>query len=63
MNSPSRGYTTVSAIVFTLVSLAQAWRAASGFPVEINHYLLPAPASWAIAVLAGVLALWGWRSR
>ena len=63
MTVPSRGYPTISATVFTLVALAQAWRAASGFPVEINHYLLPAPASWAIAFLAGVLALWGWRSR
>ena len=63
MNAPSRGYTTVSAIVFTLVALVQVWRAATGFPVEINHYLLPAAASWGIAALAGVLAVWGWRTR
>ena len=63
MNASSRGYTTVSAIVFTLVALVQVWRAATGFPVETNHHLLPATASWGIAALAGVLAVWGWRTR
>ena len=63
MNAFGRGYTTVSATVFTLVALVQGWRAATGFPVEINHYLLPATASWGIAAIAAVLAAWGWRSR
>jgi len=63
MNAPSRGYTTVSAAVFTVVALLQAWRAVTGWPVEINHYLLPTVASWGIAAVAIVLAIWGWRSR
>ena len=63
MNVPRRGYTTVSATVFTLVALAQVWRAATGFPVEMNHHLLPAAASWGIAAIAGALAAWGWLSR
>lgn len=63
MNALSRSYTTVSAAVFTLVALIQAWRAVTGWPVEINHYVLPAAASWGIAAIAAVLAMWGWRSR
>lgn len=63
MNAQSRGYTTVSAAVFTVVALVQAWRAVTAWPVEINHYLLPVAASWGITAIASVLAIWGWRSR
>lgn len=63
MPSGTRGFVTASAVVFTLVTVVQSWRALSGWPVEINHYSMPLAASWAVAAFTGLLALWGWRSR
>ncbi len=63
MTTSNRGYTTASAVVFTLATVIQLWRALSGWPVEINHYSVPVAASWGVATLTGLLALWGWRSR
>lgn len=63
MNASTRGYMTVSAVVFTLVAVFQLWRAMSAWPVEINHYAVPLAASWGTALGAGLLAAWGWRSR
>ncbi len=63
MTTSTRGYATASAVVFTLVAALQLWRAISGWSVEINHYAVPVAISWGIAALAGLLAIWGWRSR
>jgi hypothetical protein len=60
---PSRGYITVSAIVFTVVALLQAYRALAGLPVVIADIQVPAAASWVAALGAGALAFWGWRTR
>ena len=56
-------YSKVSAFVFSLVALAQLARVATGIPVEINHWPVAMAASVAVALLTGVLAAWGWRSR
>ena len=58
-----RGYVTASALVFTVVALLQAWRAAVGAPVEIAGTAVPVLFSWIAAVVAGGLAVWGWRTR
>jgi len=58
-----RGYVTASALVFTIVALLQAWRAAVGAPVEIAGMAIPVMFSWVAAVVAGGLAIWGWRTR
>lgn len=63
MSALNRGYTMVSAAVFTLVAVVQAWRAVAGFPIEIDHHLLPGAASWGVAAVAAGMAVWGWRSR
>jgi hypothetical protein len=57
------GYATASAILFALLAIVQALRAATGIPVEIDGRLVPYAASWAIAVFATLMAAWGWRSR
>ena len=57
------GYSKVSACVFSLVALAQLVRVAMGVPLEINHWPVPMAASIGVAVFAGALAAWGWRSR
>lgn len=56
-------YSKVSAFVFSLVAVAQLARVATGVPVEINHWPVPIAVSVGVAVLTGVLAAWGWRSR
>ena len=63
MNASTRNYTRISALVFTIVALLQAWRAASGWPVQIGDFAVPVSFSWIACVVAGALAAWGWRSR
>jgi len=56
-------YSKVSAFVFSLVALAQLVRVAMGVPMEINHWPVPIAVSAVVALFAGALAAWGWRSR
>ena len=63
MNASTRNYTRISALVFTVIAVLQGWRAASGFPILIDGWMLPVAASWAACIAAGALAIWGWRSR
>ena len=63
MNASTRNYTRISALVFTIVALLQAWRAVSGFAVVIDGRTLPVMASWIAFVVASALAIWGWRAR
>ena len=63
MNGSHRTYATASATIFALVALFQAFRAAAALPVQIDGYAIPVAASWVIALFAGGLAAWGWRSR
>ena len=63
MTTSHRGYVTASALVFTVVALAQAWRAVVSAPVEIGGQAIPVAFSWIAFVVAGSLAAWGWRTR
>jgi len=63
MTRTHAGYATASAIVFTLVALFQVYRAVAALPVQIGGTSVPVAASWGIAAFAGLMALWGWRSR
>ena len=63
MNASTRNYTRISALVFTFVAVLQGWRAASGFPIVIDGWTLPTAGSWIACIVAGALAIWGWRSR
>ena len=61
--SARSSYATTSAVVFALVALFQLYRATMGLVVEIDHRMVPVAISWAIALFAGAMAFWGWRSR
>ena len=63
MSTTARPYVTVSATVFTIVALLQAWRAVAGLPLDIGGASIPVAASWVAALVVGALAVWGWRSR
>jgi uncharacterized integral membrane protein len=56
---PAKSYAGVAAIIFLLVAIAQAVRAAMGFSVVIAGFSLPIYLSIVIAVVMGVLALVG----
>ncbi|UHQ18293.1 hypothetical protein LVB87_08635 [Lysobacter sp. KIS68-7] len=61
--APSRGYITVSATIFSVIALLQAYRAFAGLPVAIGQLQVPTAASWVAALVLGALAVWGWRTR
>ena len=56
-------YATVSGLVFTVIAVLQAARAAKGMPVQIGANAIPVWISWVAAVVAGALALWAFRTR
>jgi hypothetical protein len=63
MTTSNRTYITVSATVFTIVALAQAYRAFAGIELDIAGNPIPVAASWVAALVVGALAAWGWRTR
>jgi hypothetical protein len=56
-----RLYDVASAVVFTLVCILQVLRALNQWPVQIGDWQIPVWASWLAALLAGLLATWGFR--
>lgn len=63
MNAPGRGFHRFCVALFAALALLQGTRAALGWVVVINGYVLPVAASAVIALLAAALAWWGWRTR
>lgn len=63
MNASTRAYTRISALVFTVVAVLQGWRAAAGLALAIDGWTVPVAVSWAACIVAGALAIWGWRAR
>ena len=61
--SGSRAYCRVSALIFSVVALLQAYRASLGLPLDVGQFEIPVAASWFAAVVAGAMAVWGWRQR
>jgi hypothetical protein len=56
------GYRTVSGVIFAVIALLQALRAAMQVPVQIGATAIPVGISWVAFVVAGSLALWAFRS-
>ena len=57
----ARTYCTVSAVVFAIVAIAHLVRAVQGTPVIVGSWPAPMAISWLAVVVAGGLALWGFR--
>jgi len=57
----ARTYCTVSAVVFAVVAIAHLVRAVQGMPVVVGSWQAPTAISWLAVVVAGGLALWGFR--
>ena len=56
------GYRTVSGMVFGLIAIGQAIRAALQVPVQIGTTSIPIWPSWVAVVVAGGLCMWAFRS-
>jgi hypothetical protein len=56
-------YPKISAVVFALVAVAHAARAALSVPLQVGTTAVPVWASWLGAVGAAALSWWGLRSR
>jgi hypothetical protein len=57
-----RRYELVSGVIFALVALAQLTRAVLGWPLQIDSFSVPIWCSGVAFVIAGALAVWGFRS-
>ncbi|HEV8239870.1 MAG TPA: hypothetical protein VGS57_10930 [Thermoanaerobaculia bacterium] len=57
----ARTYCTLSAVVFAVVALAHLVRAVQGTAVVIGSWQTPVAISWLAVVVAGGLAVWGFR--
>jgi hypothetical protein len=56
-------YPLLSGVIFGLVALLQAVRAIAGWAVQIGPFSVPVWFSWLVAIVAGSLAAWAFRSR
>lgn len=59
----SKNYVVVSGVAFGFIAVVQAVRAFRQLPVHIGSFDVPVAASWVVAVVAGGLCVWAFRSR
>jgi hypothetical protein len=57
----NKTYALISAIIFALVALAHVWRVATHAVVTVNGADVPFGPSWAGLIVAGILAICGFR--
>jgi hypothetical protein len=56
-------YPLLSGVIFGLVALLQAARAIADWAVQIGPFSVPVWLSWVVAIVAGSLAIWAFRTR
>lgn len=56
-------YRKISGLVFAIVAIGHAARAAAALPLDIGSHSIPVWVSWVVAGGAGVLALWAFGGR
>lgn len=56
-------YVVVSGVFFGLLAVLQGVRAFNQWPVQVAAFQVPVWASWIVAVVAGCLCVWAFRSR
>jgi sterol desaturase/sphingolipid hydroxylase (fatty acid hydroxylase superfamily) len=57
----TRIYETTSGVVFAVVALAHAVRAANGWTLQVDVWSVPVWMSWIAAVVAAGLSVWAFR--
>jgi hypothetical protein len=53
----------IAGLVFAVVAVAHAYRAALSLPLQVGSAAVPVWASWLAAIVGGLLSVWGFRSR
>jgi sterol desaturase/sphingolipid hydroxylase (fatty acid hydroxylase superfamily) len=56
-----RAYEVVSGVVFAVVAVAHAWRAAQGWAIQVGAWPVPVWPSWVVALAAAFLSVWAFR--
>jgi hypothetical protein len=56
-------FNRVAAVVFAVVAVGHLYRAVSGLPFQFGSVAVPIWVSCAGALVAGLLSVWGFRSR
>jgi hypothetical protein len=56
-----RKFEIISGVVFAVVALAHALRAARGWTLQVDAWSVPIWASWVAAVVAAGLSVWAFR--
>ena len=57
-----RSYVQVSGVLFALVAVGHLVRVLARWPLLIGGRPLPALASLVVALLAGAMSVWAWRT-
>ena len=56
-------YRLISGLIFGIVAVLQAVRAANQWPVVVGPYDIPVMASWIATVVSGLLCIWAFAAR
>ena len=56
-----RPYEVVSGVVFAVVAVAHALRAAQAWTIHVDAWSIPVWASWVAALAAASLSVWAFR--
>ncbi len=56
-----RAYEIVSGVVFGVVAVAHALRAARAWAIQVDAWSIPVWASWVMALAAAGLSIWAFR--
>ena len=59
----SNNYAVVSGLVFGFIAAAQTSRALMQLPAHVGSFEIPVWVSWVVAVVAGSLCVWAFRSK
>lgn len=59
--SMPKRFTIIAAILLAVVAASQAFRAYYGFDMQVNGIQIPVAVSWAVAAVAGLVAVLAFR--
>ncbi len=58
----SRNYALLAALIFALIAVLQLSRAVGGWPVTVGTIAMPLWPSWAVFIVAAILAWLGFQA-
>lgn len=58
-----RGFVTTAVVIFGIIAFLQGLRFVFGWEAVVAGWLVPRAVSLVAMMVAGAMALWGWRVR